>query len=88
MTFKIFVCLPEFKNCDNFVTKIVFFGLFSFYCLYNYSLIKLNSCVILAGYATARTKEKFLKSGQGRKWLDKLEAESKPAIQTAGKARL
>ncbi len=43
---------------------------------------------ILDDYATARTKEKFLKSGQGRKWLDNLEAESKPAIQTAGKARL
>lgn len=34
---------------------------------------------------SARIKEKFLKSGQGRKWLDKLEAESKPAKQLAGK---
>jgi len=25
-------------------------------------------------YITARIKEKFLKSGQGRKWLDKLES--------------
>ena len=34
---------------------------------------------IFDDYATARAKEKFLKSGQGRKWLDKLETESKPA---------
>jgi len=27
-------------------------------------------------YNTARRREKFLKSGQGRKWLDKLEAKS------------
>jgi putative endonuclease len=39
-------------------------------------------------YNSARIKEKFLKSGQGRKWLDKLEAESKPATMPAGKARL
>ncbi len=30
-------------------------------------------------YATAREREKFLKSGQGRKWLDQLEAGSGPA---------
>jgi len=41
---------------------------------------------IFDNYATARAKEKFLKSGQGRKWLDKLEAESKPAKRLAGKA--
>jgi putative endonuclease len=39
-------------------------------------------------YAMARAKEKFLKSGQGRKWLDKLENESEPATKPAGKARL
>jgi len=38
-------------------------------------------------YKSAREREKFLKSGKGRKWLDKLEAESKPAKQPAGKAR-
>jgi putative endonuclease len=43
---------------------------------------------IFDDYATARAKEKFFKSGQGRKWLDKLEAESKPVKQPAGKARL
>ena len=30
-------------------------------------------------YKTAREREKFLKSGQGRKWLDEFEAESRPA---------
>jgi putative endonuclease len=30
-------------------------------------------------YQTARLREKFLKSGIGRKWLDTLEAESEPA---------
>jgi len=30
-------------------------------------------------YRTARTREKFLKSGQGRKWLDTLEVKSEPA---------
>ena len=39
-------------------------------------------------HKSARIKEKFLKSSQGRKWLDKLEAESKPAAMPAGKARL
>jgi len=29
---------------------------------------------IFDDYTTARAKEKFLKSGQGRKWLDKLES--------------
>jgi len=43
---------------------------------------------IFHDYNSARIKEKFLKSGQGRKWLDKLEAESEPATMPAGKARL
>jgi putative endonuclease len=30
-------------------------------------------------YQTARKKEKFLKSGQGRKWLDELEDKSESA---------
>jgi len=30
-------------------------------------------------YADARVCEKFLKSGQGRKWLDELEAGTRPA---------
>ncbi|MCK4468876.1 MAG: GIY-YIG nuclease family protein [Desulfobacterales bacterium] len=30
-------------------------------------------------YKSARRKEKFLKSGQGRRWLDELEIESEPA---------
>ena len=34
---------------------------------------------IFDDYATARAKEKFLKSGQSRKWLDELEAESESA---------
>ena len=39
-------------------------------------------------YKTARSREKFLKSGQGRKWLDILERNSEPAKNPAGKARL
>jgi putative endonuclease len=39
-------------------------------------------------HKSARIKEKFLKSGQGRKWLDKLDAGSEPATKPAGKARL
>jgi hypothetical protein len=39
-------------------------------------------------YTSAREREKFLKSGQGRKWLDKLENVLKPATKPAGKARL
>jgi putative endonuclease len=31
-------------------------------------------------YKSARIKEKFLKSGQGRKWLDKLETKSVAVI--------
>jgi putative endonuclease len=31
------------------------------------------------GYATAREREKFLKSGKGREWLDKQERGSWPA---------
>jgi putative endonuclease len=30
-------------------------------------------------HGTAREREKFLKSGQGRKWLDALEIRSQPA---------
>jgi len=30
-------------------------------------------------HASARDREKFLKSGQGRKWLDELEVKSQPA---------
>ena len=30
-------------------------------------------------YKAARLREKFLKSGQGRKWLDALEPKSEPA---------
>lgn len=30
-------------------------------------------------YKAARLREKLLKSGQGRKWLDDLESESEPA---------
>jgi hypothetical protein len=32
-----------------------------------------------ADYRSARKREKFLKSGQGRKWLDELELKSEPA---------
>ena len=39
-------------------------------------------------YKAARLREKFLKSGQGRKWLDMKEAETQPATKPAGKARL
>jgi len=39
-------------------------------------------------YKSAREREKFLKSGQGRKWLDKLENVLEPATKPAGKARL
>jgi putative endonuclease len=39
-------------------------------------------------YKSARKREKFLKSGQGRKWLDKLENVLEPATKPAGKARL
>jgi len=31
-------------------------------------------------HRTAREREKFLKSGLGRKWLDELEVRSQPAI--------
>ena len=30
-------------------------------------------------YASARAREKFLKAGQGREWLDELEKDSRPA---------
>ena len=32
-----------------------------------------------ADHKSARTREKFLKSGQGRKWLDEIESKSEPA---------
>ena len=34
---------------------------------------------VFSNYGSARKQEKFLKSGQGRKWLDTLEAKSEPA---------
>ena len=37
-----------------------------------------------ADHNSSRLREKFLKSGQGRKWLDKLEAESGPAKKSGG----
>jgi len=40
-----------------------------------------------ADHKAARLREKFLKSGQGRKWLDMIEAESEPATKPAAKAR-
>ena len=39
-------------------------------------------------HKSARLREKFLKSGQGRKWLDKLENVLESAKQPADKARL
>ncbi len=39
-------------------------------------------------YPSARSREKFLKSGKGRKWLNAIEAASEPATQPAGKATL
>jgi predicted GIY-YIG superfamily endonuclease len=39
-------------------------------------------------HKSARLREKFLKPGQGRKLLDKLEADSEPATKQAGKATL
>ena len=32
-----------------------------------------------ADHEAARKREKFLKSGQGRKWLDQMEMKSEPA---------
>jgi predicted GIY-YIG superfamily endonuclease len=32
----------------------------------------------------ARIREKYLKSGKGREWLDMIEAESEPAKRTGG----
>jgi putative endonuclease len=37
-------------------------------------------------YKAARRCEKFLKSGKGRNWLDRLEMMSEPAKPPAGKA--
>ena len=37
-----------------------------------------------ADYNAARGREKFLKSGKGRKWLDMVEAESEPATRKGG----
>jgi putative endonuclease len=34
---------------------------------------------IFDDYKEARLREKFLKSGQGREWLDSMESESEPA---------
>ena len=51
----------------------------------NFTVIHTES---FTDHKAARIRERFLKSGQGRKWIDKLETESKPATQTAGKARL
>ena len=39
---------------------------------------------IYPDHKTARAREKFLKSGKGRKWLDALDAESEPAKHTGG----
>jgi putative endonuclease len=39
-------------------------------------------------HKSARLREKFLKSGKGRKWLDMLESTSEPATKPAGKASL
>ena len=39
-------------------------------------------------HKSARLREKFLKSGQGRKLLDKLETDLEPATKPAGKAIL
>ena len=39
-------------------------------------------------YKAARKREKFLKSGQGRKWLNELESNSESATNPADKARL
>ena len=41
-----------------------------------------------ADHKTARIREKFFKSGQGRKWLDMMEAGSESATNQADKARL
>ncbi|HUI07814.1 MAG TPA: GIY-YIG nuclease family protein [Verrucomicrobiae bacterium] len=39
------------------------------------------------GYATARAREEFLKSGQGREWLNSLYPRSRPASGGQGCAR-
>ena len=41
-----------------------------------------------ADHKAARLREKFLKSGKGRKWLDMMENESESATHPADKARL
>ncbi len=51
----------------------------------NFTVIHTES---FTDHKAARIRERFLKSGQGRKWIDKLETKSEPATQTAGKARL
>lgn len=38
-------------------------------------------------YKAARNRENFLKSGQGRQWLNNLESNSEPATKPAGKSR-
>ena len=39
-----------------------------------------------ADHKSARLREKFLKSGKGREWLDMLENASEPATKPAGKS--
>ena len=43
---------------------------------------------VFGDHKEARGREKFLKSGQARKWLDSLESELEPATKPADKARL
>ena len=42
----------------------------------NFTVIHTES---FTDHRTARLREKFLKSGKGRKWQDMIEAESEPA---------
>jgi putative endonuclease len=49
----------------------------------NFTVIHTES---FTDHNSARIKEKFLKSGQGRKWIDKLEAELESATKPADKA--
>jgi putative endonuclease len=37
-----------------------------------------------ADYKSARIREKFLKSGQGREWLNKFESQSESAMKSGG----
>jgi len=47
----------------------------------HFSIIHTES---FSDHNAARAREKFLKSGTGRKWLDELELESEPATKTGG----